>query len=145
MTEHTIISIRQPWAWLIVHGSKRIENRTWRTNYRGPILIHASSGMTRAEYESALEFMSDHNLLLSGFPPRPERLERGGIIGRAQVVDCISGSSDPWFMGPYGHVLADVQPLEFRKLKAKLGYFKQALSDVDLCPPKETLIQQGLL
>ena len=35
------ISIRQPWAWLIVHGYKDVENRTWATKHRGPILIHA--------------------------------------------------------------------------------------------------------
>jgi ASCH domain len=37
-----IISIRQPWAGLIVSGLKDVENRTWPTRYRGPILIHAS-------------------------------------------------------------------------------------------------------
>ena len=37
-----IISVRQPWAWLIVAGHKDIENRTWRTSYRGRLLIHAS-------------------------------------------------------------------------------------------------------
>jgi hypothetical protein len=35
------LSIRQPWAWLIVQGHKPIENRTWPTTYRGPLLIHA--------------------------------------------------------------------------------------------------------
>ena len=34
------ISIRQPWAWLIVHGYQDVENRTWSTKHRGPILIH---------------------------------------------------------------------------------------------------------
>lgn len=144
MTERTIISIRQPWAWLIVHGPKRIENRTWRTHYRGPILIHASSGLTRAEYEEAIEFMAERQIL-PAYMPRPEELERGGIIGRARVVDCIEESTDPWFMGKYGHVLADVEPLEYRRLKASLGYFKQALSDMDLSPKGETLIQPGLL
>src|SRR6267378_3713180 len=37
-----IISIRQPWASLIVSGVKDVENRTWSTRYRGPVLIHAS-------------------------------------------------------------------------------------------------------
>ena len=36
------ITIKQPWASLIVHGIKDIENRTWRTNYRGRVLIHAA-------------------------------------------------------------------------------------------------------
>jgi hypothetical protein len=37
-----IISIRQPWASLIVSGLKDVENGTWPTRYRGPVLIHAS-------------------------------------------------------------------------------------------------------
>ena len=36
------LSVRQPWAWLIVNGVKDIENRLWRTHHRGPSLIHAS-------------------------------------------------------------------------------------------------------
>lgn len=36
------ISIRAPWWWLISHGGKDIVNRSWRTRYRGPVLIHAS-------------------------------------------------------------------------------------------------------
>ena len=37
-----VLSVRQPWAGLIVKGIKAIENRTWRTHYRGDLLIHAS-------------------------------------------------------------------------------------------------------
>lgn len=32
------LTIKQPWASLIVHGIKDIENRTWRTDYRGPVI-----------------------------------------------------------------------------------------------------------
>ena len=53
------LSIRQPWAWLIVHGSKRVENRSRRTHYRGPVLIHASAGMTIREYHEATNFLAD--------------------------------------------------------------------------------------
>ncbi len=38
-----VLSIRQPYAWAVVHGIKDIENRSWRTHYRGPLLIHASA------------------------------------------------------------------------------------------------------
>ena len=37
-----IVSIKQPWATLIARGLKDVENRTWATRYRGPVLIHAS-------------------------------------------------------------------------------------------------------
>jgi hypothetical protein len=36
------LSIRQPWAWLIIAGHKDVENRSWTTTYRGPLLIHAA-------------------------------------------------------------------------------------------------------
>lgn len=35
------LSIKQPWAWLVSEGYKGVENRTWKTNYRGVFLIHA--------------------------------------------------------------------------------------------------------
>lgn len=35
------LSVKQPWAWAIIHAGKDIEKRTWRTDYRGPLLIHA--------------------------------------------------------------------------------------------------------
>ena len=44
------LSIRQPWAWLIVNGHKDIENRQWRTHFRGKIYVHAAKGMTRGDY-----------------------------------------------------------------------------------------------
>jgi hypothetical protein len=42
-----ILSIRHPWAYLIANGDKDIENRMWRTKYRGPFLIHASLALDR--------------------------------------------------------------------------------------------------
>ncbi len=50
------LSIRQPWAWLILHGGKDIENRDWATRFRGRVLIHASKGMTRDEWGDAWGF-----------------------------------------------------------------------------------------
>lgn len=44
------LSIRQPWAWLIVNGYKSIENRTWNTRIRGTILIHAGKGFDKEGY-----------------------------------------------------------------------------------------------
>ncbi|MCA9418448.1 MAG: ASCH domain-containing protein [Candidatus Omnitrophica bacterium] len=45
------ISIRQPFAHYIVTGDKKIEYRSWRTNYRGPILIHASLKVAMNQHE----------------------------------------------------------------------------------------------
>jgi len=116
------LSIRQPWAWLIVHAGKNIENRMWRTTFRGRVLIHASKGMTRAEYDAACWFMGeqgiDHTKL-----PLFDQLPRGGIIGEAEIVDCVRKSNSPWFQGPFGFVLHNVKPLPFRPCKGSLGFF----------------------
>ena len=45
------LSIMQPWAWLIVNGHKSVENRTWNTNYRGQLLIHAGRKQDAAGYD----------------------------------------------------------------------------------------------
>ncbi len=53
MTENKIkaLSIKQPWAWAIVNGYKTIENRTWKTKFRGAFLIHASKQFDKKGYE----------------------------------------------------------------------------------------------
>ncbi len=114
------ISIRQPWAWLIVNGHKNIENRDWATRFRGPVLIHAAKGMTRAEYEECSDFARG----LGATVPPFEDLERGGIVGQATVVDCVSESDSPWFFGRYGFVLADTRILAFRPWRGQLSFFE---------------------
>lgn len=121
------LSIRQPWAWAIIHAGKDIENRSWSTSYRGPVLIHAAKGMTRGDYEDCLAALH-HISLTHPFPtdlplPAFEELPRGGIIGKARLSNCVSSSPSPWFFGPYGFVLADVEPLSFLPFKGKLGFF----------------------
>lgn len=116
------LSIRQPWAWLIINGGKNIENRTWPTKFRGQVLVHAAKGMTRAEYDDAslrVAMAIDSKIQIPAF----EVLERGGIIGSVEVVDCVQQSESPWFMGPHGFVLWNRKPLPFRPLKGALGFF----------------------
>ncbi|NBF09766.1 ASCH domain-containing protein [Pseudomonas sp. Fl4BN1] len=79
------LSIRQPWAWLIIHGGKDVENRSWHTKYRGRFLVHASKGMTRGEYDEALELVQDiGSMELYRRFPSFEALQRGGITGPAR-------------------------------------------------------------
>lgn len=121
------LSIRQPWAWLIVNGHKDVENRTWSTKVRGPVLIHAAKGMTRDEYEDA----RSHAAHLSVQIPAFEALERGGIVGLAVITSCVGDSASPWFFGPYGFVLRDAKPLPFTPLRGSLGFF-DALPDFEV-------------
>ena len=124
------LSIRQPWAWAIIHAGKDIENRSWPTRFRGRFMVHASQGMTRGEYENCLDHchhVSQANPFPAGLTmPAFDELPRGGIIGSIDLVDCVAGTifnSNPWFFGPYGFRLANPEPLPFTPLKGKLGFF----------------------
>ena len=70
-----VLTIREPWATLIIEGYKKYEFRSWKTNYRGKILIHAGLSL---EKNNSKKFES-YNLEYS----------KGEIIGEAELVDCI--------------------------------------------------------
>jgi hypothetical protein len=119
------LTIRQPWAWAIIHAGKDIENRTWATSYRGPLLIHAARGMTHDEYTDGSLFI---NKITSRKEPSfrtpiPGDLEFGGIIGLIDLVDCVTVSDSPWFTGPYGFVLRNPRQLSFYPMTGRLGLF----------------------
>jgi hypothetical protein len=122
VVEPLVISVRQPWAWLIIHAGKDIENRDWPTLVRGRVLIQASKGMTSAEYNEVEEFVSEEfeNIVL----PEYRNLERGGIIGEVEVVDCVTMSASPWFFGKYGFVLKNPKPIPFKPCRGQLGFFR---------------------
>ena len=42
-----VLTLKQPWATLVAEGIKRYEFRSWKTNYRGKILIHAGIGIDK--------------------------------------------------------------------------------------------------
>ena len=84
------LSVRQPWAWALIHGGKDVENRTemavrnggMRAQVGKRIAVHASKGMTREEYESARERFLERApraLRRPGVPlPRRERVHERG-------------------------------------------------------------------
>lgn len=125
------ISLTQPMAWAIFNG-KDVENRNWRTNYRGPILIHAS-----------LKFDTDHFLWMTEngerlkIPDFPDDFLHGFILGMVKLVSVMKKDAEgninyldelcppgnrsygsPWFSGPYGFVLEDARrfskPIPYR-------------------------------
>lgn len=118
------LSIRQPWAWLITHGYKDVENRSWRSSFRGQIYIHAAVGMTRMEYEGAKLFALSINHAIP-FPSLAQfKAERGGIVGTALVVDCVSDSSSRWFVGTYGLVMSEPTALpQMVPSAGQLGFY----------------------
>ena len=113
------LSIRQPWVWAILYAGKRVENRKRRTHYRGPILIHASQGMTWDEYNDGIAYIRSataspvcaYRWLQT---PAFEDLARGAIVGSAMIADCVDSQpldtqQAQWWTGPFGWVLADVR------------------------------------
>lgn len=75
------LSLKQPFAWLIANGYLLVDDRSWGTQYRGPILIHASKGL----YEEYYQYIKRHTDV-----PIPDRdkLEYGGVVGIAKLVLC---------------------------------------------------------
>lgn len=118
------LSIRQPWAWLIVNGFKPIENRTWNTNARGPILIHAGKSFDKKGYAWVRDNFPEIDL------PLPSQFERGGIVGRANLWEVATASSSPWFSGPFGFRLAQAEPLPFVPMPGRLGFFEAEHAEI---------------
>lgn len=114
------LSIRQPWAWLIIHGGKDIENRKWNTRFRGRFLVHAAAGMTCDEYNFASNYAKGIGV---DIPPAND-LKRGGIIGSVELIDCQNFHSSPWYMGEKAFILKDPDPLPFIPIKGKLSFFE---------------------
>lgn len=121
------LSIRQPWAWAILHAGKDIENRDWPTRFRGAVCIHAAKGMTAAEYDGFIRTIHQVSLTrpfpIGATVPHRATFLRGGIIGVADIVDCVMRSDSPWFFGRYGFVLQNARPVDFIPAKGALGFF----------------------
>lgn len=140
------LSIRQPWAWLILRPDllgqarldaiarselKDIENRSWSSNHRGITLVHASKGMTRGEYDEVQDYLlalhlcdglGDEIIRL----PKPDALQRGGIVGSVHIVNCVPSpqATSLWHMeGHYGFRMIDAQPIPFIPFTGRLNFF----------------------
>jgi hypothetical protein len=48
----------------------------------------------------------------------------GGIVGVADIVDCVTASKSPWFVGNFGFVIANARPLPFYACRGALGFWK---------------------
>lgn len=108
-----VLSIQQPYAWLIVSGQKDIENRTWSTPYRGPLLIHAG----KQHYGGVVSSRED-------VEAHGDVFAYGAIVGACELVDCVTWSDSEWFNGPFGFVVRN--QLAFREpvpMKGRLGLF----------------------
>jgi hypothetical protein len=128
VTEYAL-SLRQPWATLLVHGLKSIEVRRWPTNRRGRILIHAAR--IPDERPEGWRRLPDHL--------RESAEYLGGIMGAANITDCqvyrsladfllddAKHLNEPgWFepAGLYGFTFANPEVLPFRKYPGWMRFF----------------------
>ena len=75
------LTIKQPWATLIMQGDKRFEFRSWQTKYRGDLLIHAGKGIDKEVMKRLAKYL-------------PTELPYGKILGKVKLVDCIKMSPE---------------------------------------------------
>ena len=101
------LTVRQPWAWAIISGRKRVENRSWSTRVRGRIAIHSSQQPERdwRRLAGMLEDAATWNACRES--------PNGAILGTVELVDCVGESDDYAFVGGpvYGFLLANPRPL----------------------------------
>lgn len=107
------LSIKQPYPHHIFHDGKDVENRDWPTKGRGWFIVHA--GVSKSECAA-----SQYDL------------PRGGIVGMARIVDCVTEWPSEWFFGRYGFVLKDAFPVDLIPCRGQLGFFS---------PPAEALTE----
>lgn len=136
------LTVRQPWAWAIIHGGKDVENRTTLWKYRGPLAIHAAAGYSLRGMRSGLIWAA---LAERGWSAGPAAIARsksnpfvlGAIIGTVDLVaahtmtyDCCESA---WAEHEYQQadqrrrtdivhlVLANPRPVKPIDIKGRLG------------------------
>lgn len=119
-----VLTVKQPWASLIVHGIKDIENRTWRTNFRGRVLIHSSGSYGKKFKVNLTDEQAKEAFTTIAKECMFGCLPFGSIIGSIEIVDCVQNHPSIWAEECVYHwVLAN--PILFEKpivdVKGKLG------------------------
>lgn len=120
-----VLSIKEPWASLIMNGTKKIETRSWKTKYRGEIYIHASLSKAKITNPEVYELIKDMNF------------KCGYIICKCNLVDCIYMTDEyvndmktnhyeeyicgHYEVGRYAWIVEDVIVIEPIEAKGKLG------------------------
>ena len=122
------LTIKQPWLWCITDLTdkpKRVENRSWKPPYRiigQRIALHASKRIDQAEMTAC------RRVCLSPLPRTREFVAgaivataivqgyvvvngQGGVVEQSRLAASYTPRSDPWFFGPVGWLLEDVQKL----------------------------------
>lgn len=89
------LTVKQPWAELIVSGIKDIENRTWRTNFRGRVLIHTAKSVVPREDLQEYPLPALKNALGPEYNNCKDCLT-GAIVGSVEITDCVMNHPSEW-------------------------------------------------
>jgi hypothetical protein len=94
LSENTIrsITLTQPWASLMEVGAKRNETRSWKTDYRGPLAIHAAKGLAGMSERGLWELCRQEpfrTALARGGYTAVSLLPRGAFVATCELVDCV--------------------------------------------------------
>ena len=115
------LSVRQPWAHPIFFEAKDVENRTWTTKYRGPLLIHASQKIDRDVMQRLTSDPHFKNLEAS--------CPTSAIIGVVELTDVVTDSRSEWAVEGKYHLLLS-KPRLFAEPIPRSGWL--GLFDVDI-------------
>jgi len=114
------LSVYQPWAWAFLHG-KDVENRTWRPLYRGTFYIHAARQRSAEHYAQVAVWIRRQTGLLV---PAADEVPYGGIVAVADLVDVVTTSASPWFIGPFGWIVRNVRAVPLRPCRGRPRWFQ---------------------
>lgn len=99
------LSVANPWSWAIMHGLKRIENRSWKTKYRGRLWIHSSKSKSHLHTDKWPPGIA---------APNEAEFSFGALVGTVILLDCVPFADvqhDPFALGPWCWLLGDARPL----------------------------------
>jgi hypothetical protein len=118
------LSIKQPWAQLIIIGAKDVESRSQRTSFRGRFAVHVS--LKRANYEDVDIEAIPPDLREPAMRAWESNAFAGRVIGTVELVDCIRDSDSIWAIDDRWHwVLRDPRRYsKSRPAKGKLGMWE---------------------
>mgnify|MGYP003575147287 CR=1 FL=1 len=117
------LTVKQPWAWAIIHGGKDVENRSRPTKFRGQLYIHAGKGWADEGIDA---------IGISALPDSYDEFLAGMVIGTVDLIGCHPADEcgsmnfrrcSSWAMGGdfFHWKLANPQSVEPFPAKGKLG------------------------
>jgi hypothetical protein len=121
-----VLTVKNPWAQLIIRGEKDVENRTWKTDYRGDLLIHAST--QPVTFKEFVLLLPENCSGVFGTLYYYETCNRfnGCILGCVRLVDCVQNDKSVWAQQGLWHWKFE-NPVCFEKpvkAKGKLGVWE---------------------